>query len=265
MRKSNKRALKRIVEQINTIILAWSGDNPKRKSYKVGGADGLPPYYELMAIKGEGILIERFFTQLPKRIGMDIPPQQWLEFWHTHVNQGGILLDFIQRTQWLTVLSKGAELPNIDKSSAKALYCVLLAVLQERSPSVLALAVDDYFLHLWKQRFPSESTPLSHKDDLQQLRHKLNHRLRRLRSLPCESKESFVQQGDMVSFKLLFRDGKNQPWQTLIQLERPRLKTARLTAYEQVLQEGALEKILHNIKYAHYQFIKPQKRVIKFL
>jgi hypothetical protein len=56
---SSKRALKRIIKQIDTVILAWAGDNPQRKSYKVGGAKHLPPLYEVMALQGEAILLQR--------------------------------------------------------------------------------------------------------------------------------------------------------------------------------------------------------------
>ena len=63
--------------------------------------------------------------------------------------------------------------------------------------------------------------------------------LRQLHKKPVEVKESFIEQEQQIVFSLKFRCQEYELWQTLLTLERPRLKAARIAAYEQAL---------HNIK-----------------
>lgn len=240
MSQSNKRKLKRIIEKIDTTILAWADNTRIVKPFKVGTANHLPPLYQVMAYKGEAILLERFFGVVRARLGVAVSDEHWLMFYNDVVLSGGYVLDFISRCHWLSVLSQGAPLPEIGTSEARQLYCILLAVLSENNPEKISLAVDEYFIHIWKQRFPSDVTTQK-SSDTSQLKHKLTLKIRRLRSLPCEVKESFVQSEGVVTFRLLYRDGKHEPWQELTVMERPRLKLARLAAYEYLLEEGGLE------------------------
>ena len=52
-------------------------------------------------------------------------------------------------------------------------------------------------------------------------------------------KESFTQTPEAVHFTLLWRISQHGPWQHLQQVERPRLKTARLLAYGDALTQHA--------------------------
>lgn len=213
------------------------------------GRQSPPPLYQVMAYQGQGIFLTRFFGVLRSKVGLEVSDTHWLAFYQECVLSGGFVLDLINRCHWLQVLSQGAALPAVDSKQALWLYYILVAVLAQRNPDRLALAIDDYFLHIWRQRFPADVS-LTQKHDTSQLKHKLVHRLRRLRSLPCEVKESFVQAENMVHFRLLYREDKKSAWQTLIQIERPRLKSARLAAYE-ALDDDALRDFfkpptLHN-------------------
>lgn len=250
-----KIVLKRLINQANTIILAW-GDNARIKTNGMFASSELPPLYQMMAYQGEAILLGRFFGGIRERIGIEMSPQDYLKFWRHSTEDNGFILDFISRTEWLTVLKINTSLEPISNEQAKQLYCILLAVVAERSPDKLSLVCDDFFIHLYQQQFPETVNP--RKDtSTDQLRHKLTHKLRRLTNLPCEVKESFVQSEHSVSFSLRYRTSKKSTWQTLITLERPRLKTARLSAYDTLL-EGELEKVLAN----PYDLASKKKRVV---
>lgn len=240
---SRKRAIKRIAEQINTTLLLWLDENPQAKHYKINGQGKLPPLYQIMAYQGQAILQQRFFGDLRKRIGMEVSHQQWLQFYEQYVEQSGHIQDFISRTHWFKLLNQASPLPEIDSVYSKQFYFILLALLQERSPELLVVAVDHLFLHFWKQQFP-ESGQTTVSLDSSQLKHKLRSRLSRHFSLACEVKESFTQQENLTNFKLLYRTAPSTPWKVLIELERPRLKTARITAYQMLLEDGELERIL---------------------
>lgn len=241
---NRKRMLKRIVQHINTTILAWS-EHQKLKTDGLFASNSLPPLYQVMAYKGEAILLERFFGIIRQRIGIDMSHRDYLQFWQHCTEEHGFLLDFISRTEWLKVLQINTNLQRMTHAQAKSLYCILLAVIAERSPQQLSLACDELFIHLYKQQFP-ESVAEKKTTNSDQLRHKLSHQIRSLTHKPCEIKESFQQEEQLVNFSLLYRVDKKQHWQTLITVERPRLKTARLFAYQSLL-ESDLNQILNPV------------------
>lgn len=258
MKTNSKRTLKRLVEKVNTVIMAW-GSEGRHKRHKFGETTTLPPLYQVMAYQGEAILLGRFFGVVRERIGMEMEHGAYLAFYEQAVEDGGYLLDFISRTQWLSIISGDTSLPEVGRAQAKQLYCILLAVIQERSPAMVQVACDELFLHLYKQQFPSESnTAKSTNSD--QLRHKLVHKLRKITNLPCEVKESFSQDEDKVVFTLLYRKDKSSRYQPLISVERPRLKTARLSAYQTLLDDDKLAEKLHPT----YQLVSRRKRVVVF-
>ncbi|OOH86209.1 hypothetical protein BMT54_11210 [Pasteurellaceae bacterium 15-036681] len=236
---------KQIINQLNTILISWLEDEGSLRSYKIGDAKKLPPFYEILALEGEGIFLQRFFRELPDKQTFDLTPQDWLDFYYNYADSGGYIQDFISRTYWLTILSQGAELPQIDREISKKFYFILLAILQRRAPQLLTLAIDQLFLTLWKQQFPNKSNSIK-RFDVTQLRHKLKVRLNKYFSLACEVKESFVQTEDQVEFKLLYRKVNDKAWQPLICLQRPRLKTARIAAYLALLEDNGVEQVLDN-------------------
>ena len=50
-------------------------------------------------------------------------------------------------------------------------------------------------------------------------------------------RESFQPQGDQVRLALLFKTQAENQWRTLVEVERPRLKTARHAAYDAALAQ----------------------------
>lgn len=250
-----KIALKKIIDQANSIILAW-GDNARIKSDGIFVGNALPPLYQIMAYQGEAILLGRFFGIIRQKIGIETDHQDYLKFWRHSIYEVGFLLDFISRTQWLTVLQINTAVQPLTNEQVKMLYCILLAVVAERSPAKIGVVCDDFFLYLYKQQFPSESTERK-ATTTDQLRHKLTHKLRRLRNLPCEVKESFTQEPNKVVFTLLYRDDNKSRYKPLITLDRPRLKTARLAAYETLL-DGDLQSYING----SYLIKSKQKRVV---
>ena len=233
--KSSATALKRIIHQISLEVSAWR-QHRRYGRFTVGAAEELPPLYQMAALRGAGLLLSRFFGEVLRKTGMEVEPQVWLDFWRDSVLNGGYLTDFINRTGWLALLSDSADIPALTPDMARQYYALLLDALAQSRPELLEEAVDAYFLHLWRQRFPAQVAPET-QSEAEQLRHKLQMRLRRQSHLPVEVRESFDQQAEKVVFRLLHRCGPHDGWRELISLERPRLKTARLAAYEQALRE----------------------------
>ncbi|STZ55770.1 Uncharacterised protein [Moraxella lacunata] len=258
MKTNSKRRLKRLIERVNTVIMAW-GSETRPKRHKFGETTALPPLYQVMAYQGEAILLQRFFGVLRERLGMDMEHRAYLAFYEQAVEHGGFLLDFISRTEWLTIVSGDTSLPNITKHQAKQLYCILLAAISERSPAMISVACDELFIHLYKQQFPSQTTTERHTTT-DQLRHKLTNKLRKITHTPCQIKESFHQDDDKVVFCLMYRKDDRSRYEPLISLERPRLKTARLSAYQTLLDDDNLADKLNPV----YELASKKKRIITF-
>ena len=75
------------------------------------------------------------------------------------------------------------------------------------------------------------------------MRERLLRALRKQHGNGVELKESFTQTPETVHFTLLWRTGEHEPWQTLHQVERPRLKTARLVAFGEAMVQLSLPAV----------------------
>lgn len=234
--KASAFALKSIIHQVRQSLTGWAG-TAQGKRYGFGVGSELPPLYQVAALRGEAILLQRFFGEIRAQTALTVDDSVWLNFWHDTVQDGGFLIDFISRVGWLALLSKSTDLPSLNAATAKLYYCLLLDQLQTHQPELVAVALDDYMLHLWRQRFPSVAAAQSALlTPSEQLKQQLKLKLRQQHHQTVELKESFVQQETQVRFSLRYRLATNLPWHTLIELERPRLKSARLAAYEQALK-----------------------------
>ena len=236
--KASSHALKNITHQLAVTIGAWQGQQTFKR-WAIGANHELPPFYQIAALRGDGILLSRFFGSVLQQTRMDINPVDWLSFWQDSVVNGGFLMDLLSRIGWLQVLAASSDIPELTPHTARQYYCILLDALAQHHPHLLDNAVDDYFLHLWRQRFPVQAITSKTQTASEQLRHKLTVQLRQLHKKPVEVKESFIEQEQQIVFSLKFRCQEYELWQTLLTLERPRLKAARIAAYEQAL---------HNIK-----------------
>ena len=220
--KASSHALKNITHQLAVTIGAWQGQQTFKR-WEIGASHELPPFYQIAALRGDGILLNRFFGSVLQQTRMDINPVDWLSFWQDAVVNGGFLMDLLSRIGWLQVLVASSDIPELTPHTARQYYCILLDALAQHHPHLLDNAVDDYFLHLWRQRFPVQAIT----------------RKTQTAKKPVEVKESFIEQEQQIVFSLKFRCQEYELWQTLLTLERPRLKAARIAAYEQAL---------HNIK-----------------
>ena len=236
--KGSSKALKHIIHQLTIIVSTWQ-QQQSFKRWAIGASHDLPPFYHIAALRGDGILLNRFFGSVLQKTRMELNPIDWLGFWQDTVIDGGFLIDLLNRIGWLNVLAASSDIPELTPHTARQYYCILLDALAQHHPHLLDNAVDDYFLHLWRQRFPVQATISKTQTSSEQLRHKLTAQLRQLHKKPVEVKESFVEQAQHVVFSLKFRCPEDELWQTLLTLERPRLKAARIAAYEQAI---------HNIK-----------------
>lgn len=239
--KASSRALKAIIYQLQIVIGAWQHQQPFKR-WTIGASQELPPLYQIAALRGEGILLNRFFGSVLQQTRMEVNPIDWLGFWQDTVIDGGFLTDFINRLGWLKVLAASSDVPELTPHTARQYYCILLDALAQHHPHLLDNAVDDYFLHLWRQRFPVQATNSKTQSASEQLRHRLTAQLRQSYKKPVEVKESFIEQHQQIVFSLKFRCQEDELWQTLLTLERSRLKAARIAAYEQALQSVKNDK-----------------------
>lgn len=232
--KASAYALKGIISQLQQAITGWSAStHGKRFGFKADAA--LPPLYRVSALRGEAILLARFFGQIRHATLTQIDDVVWLEFWQHTVEDGGHLFSLMSRIGWLDLLNQGATLPTLNPSTAKSYYCMLLDWLAVHAPQVLNLALDDYMLHLWRQQFPAQAQA-SGRTQTEQSRQRLESALRRFYQQPTELKESFQQFEGRVVFGLYAKPLDQTDWRCLLELERPRLKSARLAAYTEAMQ-----------------------------
>ncbi len=233
--KASSKALKNIIHQLTIIIGTWQQQQPFKR-WAIGASHELPPFYQIAALRGDGILLNRFFGSVLQQTRIEISPTDWLIFWQDTVIDGGFLTDLLSRIGWLKVLATSSDIPELTPHTARQYYCILLDALSQHHPHLLDNVVDDYFLHLWRQRFPVQTTTSKTQSASEQLRHRLTAQLRQSYKKPVEVKESFIEQHQQIVFSLKFRCQEDELWQTLLTLERPRLKAARIAAYEQALQ-----------------------------
>lgn len=246
---SSANSLKRLVYLLNQFVLSWSEGNLRRNNS--AGATVWPAPYQLAAIKGEAVLRRQFFDGfIPRPYTPDAAQQ--LQLWETLVNQSGALTDFINRIGIKAALRREAVLPEDSKDDTRMLYAILCGALSSQAErDLLVVAVDQFMLHQWRQLFPGESAVpkprTTRKATPEALREQLTAKLRKHYKAPVEIRESFTEQpqaapsGDPasseksaateVTFKILYRKGKSEPWGTLVSLARPRVATARTAAF----------------------------------
>jgi len=201
----------------------------------------LPAPFMLAAIRGEGILRERFFGCFINRLSIKLDSDQQLALWNHLVEDGGYITDWIQRLGVAAALRREAPVPEKIRHEARQLYAILLCALADESPQLLPFAAEKFFYHLWRQQFPAEDAnpqvKPAHKQQTQSalLREQVTRALRKSRKQAVAVRESFRQEDDGVYFALLCKTADTPGWQTLVEVKRPRLQTARRAAYDAAL------------------------------
>lgn len=216
-------------------LAAFAALHPPGGSSRRRNGDELPPPLRLAALRGEAVLRLRFFGALAKQLPHDPTPEQWLDYWQRFVVDRGAIADLARRAH-LHRASGLAEQPNAnDDETCFVLYCALLDALHTAGDEALLLvAADKFFLHLWRQQFPEGPREPERKTSLDALQTRLQLEVRRRFGPRANVRESFQQTPDIVHFRLL-AVCPDQPPTELTALERPRLKPARLAAYEAAL------------------------------
>ena len=198
----------------------------------------MPAPFMLAAIRGEGVLRERFFGYFITRLPIKLDAEQQLTLWDRLIENGGHINDWVQRLGVAQALRREAPLPEKNQHETRQLYALLLHALAEEQPHLLPLAADGFFYHLWRQQFPAQATSQQVKTQAATLREQLTRALRKSHKQAVTVRESFRQQDNEVCFTLLCKIANNPNWQTLVEVKRPRLKTARRAAYDAALADA---------------------------
>lgn len=219
-------------------LAAFAAAHPPGGSSRRRVGTNLPAPLRLAALRGEAVLRLRFFGAFGRGLPHDPTPEQWLDYWQRFVLDRGAIADLVRRAGLHRAAGLDAAPDAGDDETCFVLYCALLDSLAAKANEpLLQVAVEKFFLHLWRQQFPDIPVERSRTADPALLRARLEAALRG-RWQPVEVKESFIQEATKVEFRLLaLRPG--QPPEELVCLERPRLKPARLAAYEAALEKMA--------------------------
>lgn len=242
---SSHNSLKALAHPIQRFLSAWGAQRPSRA---VSDGSALPAPYELAALRGEGVLRNRFFNELVAKIPVTLGDAEQVQLWHDLVEDGGYITAWVQRLGINKAIRREVAAPESLAAESRKLYTLLLDALSQQAPELLPWAVEAYFWHVWKSRFPaaptnSTATPKSDTTSADALRDKLLRRLRKRYAEPVELKESFEQTEQLVQFALLVKRQSVGKWEELVRLERPRLKTARLAAYGQAYKQAAEDSL----------------------
>lgn len=242
----SKNSLKALAHPLQQFLSGWGArEKPSASKPNATGNTSLPAPYELAALRGEGILRERFFNAFMAKLPVTLEANQQIAAWQTLVEDGGHVTAWVERLGIAKALRREALVPLNISHEARKLYTLLLDALNAQAPELLPWAVEGYFWHCWKQQFPD--TPAKPENDskasAEVQRERLLRALRKQYGNGVELKESFTQTTEAVHFTLLWRTGQHEPWQTSIQLERPRLKTARLAAYAAVMVQPSIPTV----------------------
>lgn len=234
---ASRHSLKALAYPLQQFLAGWGAR--ERPSKPHGQGHELPAPYELAALRGEAILRQRFFKQLMEKLPVQLDAGQQIDLWQSMVDEGGQITAWVQRLGIAKALRREAVIPVKITEESRKLYCVLLDALDQEAPTLLTWAVEAYFWHGWKERFPDATLPIekSQSANTEVLRERLVRGLRKHYGEGVEIKESFQQTPERVQFTLLAKRASSSRWETVLEVERPRLKTARLAAYQHAIKQ----------------------------
>lgn len=228
---ASRNSPKALAHPLQVFIGGWGAG--QRASANQHSA-GLPAPYALAALRGEAVLRQRFFGQFLKKLPVELTADQQVALWHELVEDGGHITAWVQRLGIAKALRREAVLSADSTQESRALYCLLLDTLHGQAVKLLPAAVEGYFWHIWRAQFPETLAPIqaSHSTHAEVLRERLLRMLRKHHREAVTIKESFHQGENQVRFSVLMKRPSIGHWEEIIQVQRPRLKTARLAAYE---------------------------------
>jgi hypothetical protein len=233
---ASQNSLKALAYPVRQFLTAWGAT--QRLARMTAGA-ALPAPYALAAVRGEAVLRQRFFDHFIVRLPVQLDAGQQLDLGHRLVEDGGHITTWVQRLGVAAAMRREAALPEQARQESRQLFALLLQALAEQQPRLLPWAADKFFHHVWRQQFPTQAAGPPDKArgaPAQVQREQLMRALRKRHGQSVAVRESFQQQDQQVRFALLLKTQQDPHWQTLVQVERPRVKTARHAAYDAALE-----------------------------
>lgn len=209
---ASRNSLKALAYPIQQFIAGWGAQ--ERPGRSDGTSTSLPAPYELAALRGEGVLRGRFFAQLMAKLPVELDAEQQIALWNDLVEDGGHITAWVQRLGIAKALRREAVMPAQMSHESRKLYCLLLDALTKEAAELLSWAVEGYFWHLWRARFP-ESSVLAQPNatSVEVLRERLIRALRKQHKESVEVKESFREDLGQVNFALLVKRASVGRWE----------------------------------------------------
>lgn len=232
---SSRNSLKALAYPVQQFLTAW-GQSQRMAAAQAGSSGALPAPYAVAALRGEGVLRLRFFGPLMDKLPVALDAAQQLALWQSLVEEGGHITDWVQRLGVARAMRREALVPLQAQQDARMLYAVLLDALERQAPALLPWAVEGFFFHVWKQQFPASAAAQGQSDDPVVLRQRLERGLRKHHAQGVLVRESFKVVDGQVDFALQIKLASQGHWQEWLRVQRPRLKTARLAAWQQGLE-----------------------------
>jgi hypothetical protein len=270
--KTSASGLSVIVMPLRRFVRSWQNASPgaNMSARPSGSRNALPALILLASQRGEGILRAQFFGNKLGQLGDKMPRQpsaeQWLDYWHRFVEKRGHIVDLVQRiglieavNQETALVGKAATTTSAaDEALCFTLYTALLDQLQERGETdLLNTATTKFFVLLWKQQFPQFAEQvlkqaadpakiggagIKASSSIQALKDKALIRVRKTQHPQAILKESWREvantadgEQSKIEFAVRMQAGRGGAWSELVTLSRPRLKTARLAAWQSLL------------------------------
>jgi aryl carrier-like protein len=231
---ASRNSLKALAYPVQQFIAGWGAQ--ERPARSDTNATDLPAPYALAALRGEGVLRVRFFRDFMAKLPVTLDAGQQIAVWQELIEEGGQITAWVQRLGIAKALRREAVLSADLGWESRKLYCLLLDTLASQAPELLPWAAEGYFWHVWKAQFPeTPSVAQPNGTQAEVLRERLVRVLRKVHKEAVEVRESFREEAEQVQFALLAKRASLNRWEELVRVDRPRLKTARLAAYDEAL------------------------------
>ncbi|MBL4775347.1 MAG: hypothetical protein JKY87_04760 [Mariprofundus sp.] len=202
----------------------------------------LPPHLEWAKLRGEALLVKRFFSYFEQRHIEDVNSQ--LFFWQQFKNNPDALPLLSNKTGLINAFKAQVGNAYLENTSEQeqhfiAYCCLLWDIHQQKNQSLLNIATDTFFGHFSATIFPAESR----RDDVNKLKREIRRYLAQLWNIRPDIRESFTENEGEITFSLIARISGHAPC-PLLTINGKRLKPTRLKAYQTALarlQQGALK------------------------
>jgi len=232
------------IQQITSPITAYLR---QRFGHALRGNKGanefsLPPHLEWARLRGEALLIKRFFNYFEQRHIEDVNSQ--LFFWQQFKSNPDALPLLSNKTGLIIAFKAQVSQAYLEKTTEQeqhfiAYCCLLWDIHQQKNQALLATTTDIFFGHFAATIFPAESR----RDNINKLKCDIRKHLAQRWNIRPEIKESFSSDEDGVSFSLIARISGYAPC-PLLTISGKRLKPTRIKAYQTVwkgLEQGTLK------------------------